>query len=152
MPTLRRVIDPNAIYAGMIAALISLLVETPVLWFVYGDTQWAAARMTAAMVLGARVLSPPTFDLTIVAVASIIHVGLSVGYGLALAPLLRRRRLGTAVGVGVVYGLLLYAVNLHGIAPILFPWFSALQTGLTVFSHAVFGATLGASYVLLRRR
>lgn len=142
----------DAIYAGIVAATVSITIETPILWFVYGETQWAAARMTAAIVLGEGVLFPPIFDVRLIALASVIHVALSILYGLVLAPVVHRLGSARAVCAGGVYGLVLYAVNLHGIAPIFFPWFLELQTGLTVFSHIVFGVTLSGSYVLLRRR
>jgi hypothetical protein len=98
-------------------------------------------------------LSPPaSFDLGIVIAAALIHLTLSVVYGLLLAPLLGRAGFVGAAFIGAVFGLFLYFVNLYGIASLWFPWFAALRTGLTVFSHLVFGAVLGVSYVAFRRQ
>lgn len=142
-----------AVFAGLVAAIVSLIVETPLVWLIHGESPWPAARMAAAMVLGPRVLSPLAgFDLGVVVVATLIHLALSVGYGLLLAPFLRRAGRIDAGVVGAFFGLFLYLVNLHVIAPLWFPWFDALRTGLTVFSHLVFGAAFGVSYVLLRGR
>jgi len=142
-----------AVFAGLVAAMVSLIVETPLVWLIRGETPWPAARMAAAMVLGPRVLSPlANFDPGVVVVATLIHFALSVGYGSLLALFLGRAGLVGASVAGVSFGLVLYFVNLHAIAPFWFPWFAELRTGLTVFSHLVFGAALGVSYVVLRGR
>lgn len=146
-----------ALYAGIIAAVVSLIVETPIVWFLADLSLWVSARMAAAMVLGREVLPPPaTFDLWIVTVALSIHLVLSMLYGLILALILtwfmRRMTLVRAIVIGVVFGLALYLINLHGFAPLLFPWFIALQNGITVFSHIVFGAALGGAYVAITKR
>ena len=141
----------TAVLAGLVAAIVSLIVETPLVWLIRGESPWPAARMAAAMVLGPRVLSPlASFDLGVVLVATLIHLALSVMYGVLLAPLLiRSGRIGAGV-IGALFGLVLYLVNLHVIAPLWFPWFAPLRTGLTVFSHLVFGVALGVSCVALR--
>ncbi len=144
-------VRPNwkaAVFAGLVAAIVSLIVETPLVWLIHGESPWPAARMAAAMVLGPTVLSPQArFDLGVVLVATLIHLALSVVYGVLLAPSLTRAgRIGAGV-IGAFFGLVLYLANLHVLAPLWFPWFAPLRTGLTVFSHVVFGAALGVSYV-----
>lgn len=142
-----------AAYAGLIAAVVSLVVETPIFWFVADQPPWVAARMAAAMVLGPEVLSPPAaFDVSLVAVATMVHLALSVLYGLVFACIVPGKSALAAAGFGLCFGLALYLINMHGIAPVLFPWFRALRGGVTILSHAVFGAALGASYAALRRR
>jgi len=141
-----------AVFAGLAAAIVSLIVETPLVWLIRGESPWPAARMAAAMVLGPKVLSPASFDPGVLVVATLIHLALSVVYGVLLALFLARAgRIGAGV-IGAFFGLFLYLVNLHVIAPLWFPWFAPLRTGLTVFSHLVFGVALGVSYVVLRDR
>lgn len=140
-----------ALYAGIIAAVVSLIVETPIAWLLADLSPWTSARMAAAMVLGREVLPPPaTFDLWIVTVAFVIHLALSMLYGLVLALVLAWLAVRTTPAwgavAGIVFGLALYVINLHGFAPLLFPWLTALQNGITVFSHVVFGAVLGGAY------
>ena len=142
-----------AIYSGITAALVSLAIETPLVWLLQGELPWAAARMTAAMLLGTGVLIPPdTFDFRLVMLALGIHIMLSVLYGLIFASVTRGMTIARAAVIGAAFGLLLFVVNLYGIAPILFPWFLELRGGITVFSHLVFGAVLGGSYVTFWKR
>ena len=139
--------------AGITAALVSLAVETPLVWLLRGELPWAAARMTAAMVLGSEVLFPPdTFDFWLVLLALGIHLALSVLYGLIFASVPLGISIFRAAVMGAAFGLLLFLINLYGIAPIFFPWFLELRGGITVFSHVVFGAVLGGSCVIFRKR
>jgi hypothetical protein len=142
-----------AIYAGLIAAFVSLLVETPLVWLVTGEAPWTAARMAAAMVLGPEVLPPPAgFDPWIVAVALAIHVALSIAYGAVLGAVVRKLSLARAAGAGAVFGVALFVINLYGIAPVFFPWFEELRGAITLFSHVVFGTVLGAAYVAVAEK
>lgn len=141
------------IHAGITAALVSLVVETPLVWLLQGELPWAAARMTAAMLLGSEVLSPAdTFDFWLVLLALAIHLALSVLYGLMFVSVTRAITIAGAAVIGAAFGLLLFFINLYGVAPIFFPWFLELRGGITVFSHVVFGAVLGGSYVMFRKR
>lgn len=119
------------IHAGITAALVSLVVETPLVWLLQGELPWAAARMTAAMLLGSEVLSPAdTFDFWLVLLALAIHLALSVLYGLMFASVTRAITIAGAAMIGAAFGLLLFFINLYGVAPIFFPWFLELRGGI----------------------
>lgn len=57
---------------------------------------------------------------------------------------------GAAVVVGLVFGLLVYAVNFYGFTAI-FPWFSNARNWVTIFSHGMFGLLLGLFYKGMQR-
>ncbi len=114
------------------------------------------ARLTAAIIVGPRVLPPPsTFDASIFMVATLVHFALSIAYGTALCAMLSRS--GERTGrlprliAGAAFGLGLYAVNLHGLT-VVFPWFAVARGGITLATHAVFGASIVIAYEVWRPR
>jgi hypothetical protein len=144
-----RIVRPSrfvstALHAGMVAGAVSLAIETPIVWLRADELPWAAARMAAAMVLGPSVLSPPTFDAGLVALAFAVHFGLSILFALPLVWVTPGETFRQAVAIGIAFGAIVYAINLHILAPMFFPWFEALQNGMTFFSHLTLGATAGA--------
>lgn len=142
-----------AVAAGIVGAIVSLVVETPINWLLFEQTPWAAMRMAAAIVLGPDVLAPPaTFDPWFAIVATIVHVGLAIACALLLAVIVHRMRTLVAAFVGALFGVVVYFINLHGFASLWFPWFAELRGGVTIFSHVVLGSVIGASYVAMRRR
>ncbi len=101
-------------------------------------------RLAAAILMGRRVLSAPeTFDWIVLCAASVVHIALSIIYGLVLAPLAVRLNLRPALAAGALFGLLLYGVNMYGFTAV-FPWFEASRDWITVTAHLVFGVTLAA--------
>ena len=87
-----------AIWAGIIAGAIFLLLQMILLALVTGGSPWILPRMTAAIVLGEGALSPPaSFDVTITLVALIIHFVLAIGFAVLIAFILHRW--GLLVGI-----------------------------------------------------
>jgi hypothetical protein len=140
------------VLAGIIAAIASDVVLT-VGVLLRGESPWLPSHLMAAMILGDDAL-PATlnFDSGIVAVASLIHFALAIGYGLIGAWLFDRLRYRAAAVAGAVFGLALYLVNYDLIAPVLFPWLTQLRGVVGIVTHLVFGAVLALSVVRLRRR
>ena len=141
--------------AAIAAAIISTVVEI-VLWACFTDALpgilWRDGRLAAAIVLGPRVLQPAaTFDASVMLVASIVHGALSIVYALALAMVVRRLPFAQALIAGILFGLALYAINLHGFTAV-FPWFVVARDGITLTGHLAFGLCASATYWLLRRR
>lgn len=102
---------------------------------------WAPPRMIGAIGLGPDVLPPPdTFDLGVVGVGMAIHFAISIGFAIATAVAIRKLPMGTAVAVGVLLALVLYAVVFYAMTPV-WPWFAGGRNWVNVFAHAVFGAT-----------
>lgn len=143
------------ILAGLTAGVVFLMLEMVMVWVVLGQSPFTPPHMIAAMALGKDVLPAPgswaPFDAAIVVTALVIHFALSVALGLAGAWLLHRFDWKGGIGFGALFGLVIYLVNFHLVAPIAFPWFTMAQNWVSVFAHLVFGAAVGAFYIALRR-
>jgi uncharacterized membrane protein YagU involved in acid resistance len=149
--TARTVDWSAAIWAGVIAGAVFLVLELLMVPMFLGGSMWAPPRMIGAIVMGKGVLPPPaTFDLGIVAVAMAVHFVLSIAFALVLALLISRLGFGAALAVGVVYGLVLYFVNFYGLTA-LFPWFAMARNWVSIFTHVVFGLIAAWAYVRLAK-
>ncbi|MBS1138666.1 MAG: hypothetical protein H6R13_119 [Proteobacteria bacterium] len=131
----------SGLFAGTIATIAQLalwwLNEVPVLATLLRD-----ARLTAAIVMGPGVLVPPsTAQWDTLIVATLVHFGLSAIYAVAPALLACRLKAHLTLPVGALYGLAIYAVNLHGFTSF-FPWFAVSRDWVTMVAHAVFGISL----------
>lgn len=84
-------------------------------------------------------------------VAMVVHMMLSIVYGLVGAWLMHRFDWGRALVIGAVFGLAIYVINFYLIAPAMFPWFEMARNAISGFSRTMFGAILGVAYVWLRR-
>lgn len=139
-------------WAGVIAGVVFMIAEMMMVMFIQGESPWGPPRMMAAMVLGKGVLPPPaTFDLTVLMVAMMVHIPLSIVYGLAIAWLVHRFEMGTALAIGAVIGLAIYLVNFYPIASAAFPWFAMARNWMSAAAHMLFGIVAAGSYVALRR-
>jgi hypothetical protein len=137
--------------AGVIATLVQLL-----LWWINAEPLpeifYRDARMAAAIILGQAVLPPPsTFDPMVMLAASVIHLALSIVYGLALAVPLSRLARRPALAAGAAFGLLLYGINMHGFTAV-FPWFEASRDWITVAAHLAFGVSAAWIYTTWEER
>lgn len=145
-----------ALWAGLIAGMVFLVMEMVLITIAGGGSAWAPPRMMAAIAMGSDVLpgpdNPPTFDLGIVLVGMAVHFVLSVALAIVLGAGLGMigAGTGTAVALGAAFGLLVYFVNFYGFTA-LFPWFENARNWITIASHLVFGAAAGGSYVALAR-
>ena len=140
-----------AVWAGVIAGLVFLMLEMILVPMFMGGSPWGPPRMIAAIALGKAVLPPPdTFAPGILAAALVVHFVLSILYALILAALIARSGRGTAIWAGAVFGLLLYFVNFYLFTGI-FPWFAMARNWISGFSHLVFGLLAGWAYAALRQ-
>lgn len=141
-----------AVWSGLIAGVVFLVLEMLLVSLVAGDSPWAPVRMMAAILLGQGVLPPPaTFDLGIAAAAMLVHFTLAIVYGLILSLLVFRLETGPALLIGALFGLGLYVVNFYGFTAV-FPWFAMARNWMSVLAHAVFGLTAAWAYKELARR
>jgi uncharacterized membrane protein YagU involved in acid resistance len=142
---------PAAIYSGLIAGAIFMMLEMIMVPLFLGGSAWGPPRMIAAIVMGREVLPPPaTFDFAIVMVAMIVHFVLSLIYAVAYDWATERLNLGATVALGAVFGLLLYVVNFYGFTAI-FPWFAGARNWVSIFAHVVFGISVAVAYKQLER-
>ncbi len=118
-----------------------LFAEAPV-----GTLLLRDARLTAAIVLGRDVLPPAaTSSAGVMLIATVIHFGLSIGYGVIVAMMTVRTGAGVAALIGALFGMALYVVNLYGFTAI-FPWFAEVRGWITLVTHIVFGVAAAAAY------
>lgn len=152
---MRRSIDWRAAaWAGLAAGVIATAAQI-ILWGLSGYAVPGLlardARLTAAIVLGRAVLqSSPGSIYEVLLAAALVHFLLSLVYGLILVRLVSRRGVMWSLGAGIVYGLLLFGVNMYGFTRV-FPWFEQARDWITLLAHAVFGASCAGIYNMLRR-
>jgi hypothetical protein len=140
-----------AIWSGVIAGAVFLMLEMVMVPLFLGESAWGPPRMIAAIVLGQGVLPPPaTFDFGILMVAMMVHFMLSILYALIGGAIFERMPMGTAIIVGALLGLLLYAINFHGFAAV-FEWFAMARNWVSIFAHAMFGLVAAWAYKGLAR-
>ena len=145
-----------AIQAGVIGGIIFMVLEMAMVAIFLGKSPWGPPHMIAAIVLGKSVLPmpggpPPMFSASVMMAAMVVHFPLSIIFALILAWMIRGRPYGTAVGIGAVFGLLLYLVNFYLFTGI-FPWFAMARSWVTVFTHLAFGVATAMSYLSMSRR
>jgi hypothetical protein len=143
------------VVAGVIAGILATLVQAS-LWLLFTDefpgVLYRDARLTAALVMGGRVLPPPaTFDAGVMAAATLIHFALSVLYAALLAPVASRLGSVAALPAGAAFGIALYIVNLYGFTE-LFPWFDQARGWIAVVAHVAFGAAAIFAFRILSVR
>ena len=139
----------SAVLAGIAAGVVATLVQI-VLWWAGSEPLptmlFRDARLTAAIVIGRRVLPPPaTFDWSIMLVATLVHFSLSIAYGLALSVIISRLNTSLSLLAGAAFGLFLYAINMYGFT-FLYPWFAVARDGITATTHVVFGLVVAAVF------
>ncbi len=133
-----------AVWAGIIAGLIFLLLEMILVPLALGGSPWAPPRMIGAIALGKDVLPPPaTFDFGVVLVAIVLHLILSIIYAVVIGFVVKSMSLVKAIAVGAVIGLVIYFVNFYIMTGI-FPWFAMARNWVSAFSHVSFG--IGAAW------
>lgn len=141
-----------AVWAGVIAGIVFLVVEMLMVMIFMGQSPWGPPRMMAAMVLGKDVLPPPAdFDFGIVMTAMMVHFPLSIVYGLAAGWIVHRLKGTNVLLIGGVFGLAVYFVNFYLIAPAAFPWFMEARNWVGVVAHLIYGLVLGVAYAGMRR-
>lgn len=142
-----------AAWAGVIAGAVFMMLEMLMVWLFMGQSPWGPPRMMAAMLMGKEILPPPAdFSLVAMMVAMMVHIPLSVIYGLILGWAVQRLDRTAAVFAGAAFGLVaVYLVNFYLVAPILFPWFIEARNWISVLAHVIFGVVLGGSYAALRQ-
>lgn len=120
------------------------------LWLTFTDDLpqilFRDARLAAAIVLGPAVLPPPAdFAASAMLAATLVHVALSLAYGLALAALIAPCDWYRSALVGNAFGLALYVVNMYGFTAV-FPWFAAARDWITLAAHLAFGVSAAVAY------
>jgi hypothetical protein len=132
--------------AGIVAGLVFAAFEMVVSAFMMGaGAFFMPLRMIGAIALGPETLEPSYSLLTASFAGVIVHMILSVIYGLifgAIATVLGGPM--AFVGIGTVFGFALWLINFYLIAPFAFPWFQEANPIVQFIAHTfVFGTVLG---------
>ena len=140
----------SAILSGVIAGFIFVILEMIMVPLFAGGSPWGPPRMIAAVILGSEVLPPPaTFEPGMMLVAILVHLSLSIIFGLILAAFIHQLNMARSIYFGLAFGIVLYIINFY-IFTEFFPWFVNARNWITVFSHAVFGLTAGWMYYKMK--
>jgi hypothetical protein len=150
LPWALRVGAVGGIVAGIVFAVFEMVASAAMMGM---DAFFMPLRMIGAILLGPAALAPayPLFGAIVAAV--IVHMALSVIYGMVFTALVGRISPASwEVGLGAVYGFLLWIINFYLIAAVAFPWFLEAPPVVQFIGHTFFfGAVLGW-YVWLTRR
>ncbi|MDQ6904308.1 MAG: hypothetical protein M3139_15025 [Bacteroidota bacterium] len=142
---------PSGIYSGLIAGAVFMILEMLMVKIFLNGSPWGPPRMIAAIGMGKSVLPPPpTFDFKIVMIAMVIHFFLAIVFALIIGFIVSKMKLGNALVVGVIAGLLLYFINFYGLT-VIFPWFAKARSWVTIFSHIAFGLVAAWTFVSFYR-
>lgn len=107
---------------------------------------WMPSKLVAALVLGNTMLQPPPeYKAIIDASAVAVHFTLSLIFARILILLVHRHRLSYSVEEGAAYGLGIYLLVFHLLAPA-FPWLAVGRGLPTMLAHAVYGVTVVLAY------
>ena len=151
---LREVHDNQMLMHGIIGGVFSGIVfaiADSIMFYALGQNFWDTIRLLGSIVLGHRAMDP-AYPLAIAAGIGIaLWVVLAALFGVAFIYLMSwfgqlntsRNRLVIA---GWIYGILLWLLNLHVVAPLAFPWFGLYinQFWNGFIAHSFFyGAILG---------
>lgn len=142
---MKKISFKSAIWSGLIAAIVMLMMEMILMALFTDMPLWAAPRIMAAIVMGKGVLEPTTFNFGIVMTGMIVHFILSMIYTIILGFAIQQKRLGTSVAFGMIFGLLLYYINFYGFTA-LFPWFAMARNWISIVAHLIFGMTAAFAY------
>lgn len=153
---LRQVVDwSSAVWAGLAAGAVFLVVNLFLMPAVVGGNGWVFLRIVASLVLGHEVLAPPaTFDGVVLVVALLMHFGISIGFGLLVSIVVYRGGLLGGILVGGLLGAALYGIDVYGVKYALpwlytyiYPsWIAGTSGWLTLGCHVLFGMTAGGVY------
>jgi len=129
---------PAAVLAGLVAGLVLLIVPS--------GSPWSRITFFSPVVMGRTV---PASDLPLVS-TWLIHLFVSVVYGLAISRIAAGFRRGRALLAGAITGLILYGLNL-GIVSAFWPDLRGNEVAVA-FTHVVFGLISAGAYRGLLKR
>jgi len=142
---------------GIIAGIIFAMMEV-VGAAMMGNPPLMPIRMFASVLLGQSALEATPMGTAFI-VGSLVHMALSGAFGVVYGLINARfspetqTRWGRQVGIGLVFGAMLWLVNFQIIARALYPWFLTTPQFLQMMMHAMFfGLPLALMYAGAERR
>jgi uncharacterized membrane protein YagU involved in acid resistance len=133
----------HGIIGGIIGGIAMMMVEM-IIAALMGMDAFMPPRMIAGIVLGPSAMQPATPLMTALGVTMVVHLMLSIIYGLIFAWLVSRiagvRSTAAVIVSASFYGLLLWLINFYVIAPPAgWVWFPTMANPVQQFIAHVFG-------------
>jgi hypothetical protein len=139
-----------ATIAGLLAAIISLLLGMAVLQYLH-ENALGLPRLLATIVLGRSALDTDvTSAATALGVGIAVHLILGLVFAFIISFTLHRWGFWVGLIGGGLFGLALYAINTYSMSRF-FPEFYFYRSWFMVGLHVVFGALCGGIYESLER-
>ena len=139
-------------WTGLIAGTIAIILEMVLSQVTAADRFWNPVRLSASIALGNRAVlhsSPFTFDIFFVGL--LVHYVVCVLCAVILGMIIHALKPLVAVGIGAVYGLLLYGLSFYGVA-LLYPWIARDRGWVFLLGHVTFGVAAAWIYNQLHMR
>jgi hypothetical protein len=147
----RQLILGGGTVAGLIAGAVVSALMLSVMW-ARGMDVWIGAKAAAFPFFHERVMAPG-FDAGPVVAGLISHFAVSIFWGIVFAWAVFGLSRAATTGVGVIWGLFVWAVMYFIVLPLVGAW--ALTKGVPlvgpVIQHAIFGLTLGIGFLPFQR-
>lgn len=145
-----------AAVSGLAAGAVLMVLD--LLWSSIFNPEgpWRTAHMIAPIFIGTDALRTGgyAFNVSVVAVALVVHYLLGILFGVVMAAVMTQFHLdasrGHALTAGAVLGTALYLVNFDLLVG-LFPWLAEMQSWETLAAHVVFGVVAAYLYWRLKR-
>lgn len=139
-----------ATIAGLLAAVISLLVGMGVLQFLH-DNAMGLPRLLATIVLGRNALNADAVsNAGALAAGTAVHLVLGLAFAFVISFTLHRWGFWVGLIGGGLFGLALYAINTYTMSRF-FAEFYYYRSWFMVGLHVLFGALCGGIYESLER-
>jgi uncharacterized membrane protein YagU involved in acid resistance len=142
--------------SGLVAGIIFAMAEMMMNLFI-GKPFFGPLKLIGSMVLGVQALQPSYPFATALIVGLVVHMMMSMIFGLVFIYLLAafrqvRANIGLKLAYGLVYGAALWVINFLILAPLFFPQFTSVdQFWNGFFAHTFFfGMMIGIIIALVK--
>lgn len=130
-----------SIKAALTAGMIFLVLEFIFAPLFLGQSSWTFLNKAGEMVMGAKGLTPGSFDYSVIFVGLIIHFTLSLIFAMILVPMIISQNRFYSLIISSVFAFSLYIFNYYLLSSS-FPWFIESRNWLSLLCHLSFGWTV----------
>lgn len=133
---------PPGIFSGLIGGV--MMAAVAVFFALLQGNPWRPMKLVAATILGEEALAGPGFQFGPVFAGLLIHLIMSVAWGVFFVWLGGYLNYGAAMAWGVIFSLSIWVIMQFGILPVINPWLAAAPPIPFALAHIAFGLSLGA--------
>ncbi|GEM_PF-2814046 len=142
----------KALWIGHVAGGIFIILQMLLRDVAGRGDFWDPLRLSASVVLGSRaVATSGSLASDVLFIGVVIHFLISIWYALVLGMIIRTLKMGVALAVGALFGVVLYVAHYYGLA-FLYPWVVDARGWIAILAHLVFGVTAAWIYTHLNLR